>query len=132
MLVGEFYEIDRHEFDRSTVLRGLGPLLDGDEHGQVWLLLDNRDRSAAGYAVMTWSWSLESGGREALLDEIYVRDRASGAGSALLNRVLREASARGARAVFLETEEHNERVRAFYSRHGFAVEKSTWMSRVLP
>lgn len=26
-----------------------------------------------GYAIVTWGYSLESGGREALLDEIYLK-----------------------------------------------------------
>jgi ribosomal protein S18 acetylase RimI-like enzyme len=33
--------------------------------------------------------------------------------------------------MFLETEAHNERVRGFYARHGFAAEDSVWMSRAL-
>jgi len=45
--------------------------------------------------------------------------------------VLAGAREAGARAVFLETEAHNERVRSFYQRHGVAVEDSVWMSRSL-
>jgi hypothetical protein len=33
--------------------------------------------------------------------------------------------------MFLKTESHNERVRGFYARHGFAVDPSVWMSRPL-
>ncbi|HTJ33278.1 MAG TPA: GNAT family N-acetyltransferase [Dactylosporangium sp.] len=125
-LVREFCDADRHEFDAARVTRALRPLLESDEHGQVWLLGDR-----GGYAVVTWGWSLESGGREALLDEIYVRERGGGHGSALLARVLTAAAEAGAAAMFLETEAHNERVRGFYARHGFDTETSIWMSRTL-
>ncbi|WP_426512549.1 GNAT family N-acetyltransferase [Dactylosporangium sp. McL0621] len=125
-LVREFCAADGHEYDEPRVSRALGPLLAGDAHGQVWLV-----GSAAGYAVVTWGWSLESGGREALLDEIYVRERGHGAGAALLERVLAAAAQAGAAVMFLETEAHNDRVRGFYARHGFTADDSVWMSRAL-
>jgi len=121
-LIREFYAVDRHEFDHERVARGLDPLLADDTHGQVWLAGDG------GYAVVTWGWSLESGGREALLDEIYVRDRGRGVGRALLTHAMAAAARAGASRMFLETEAHNERVRAFYASAGFAAEDSTWMS----
>ncbi|MGI5241858.1 GNAT family N-acetyltransferase [Dactylosporangium sp. CA-139066] len=130
-LVREFCAADRHEFDADRVTRALRPLLASDEHGQVWLLGSGEGAAPGGYAVLTWGWSLESGGREALLDEIYVRERGGGHGAALLGRVLEAAAAAGAAAMFLETEAHNERVRGFYARHGFAAEASIWMSRPL-
>jgi ribosomal protein S18 acetylase RimI-like enzyme len=125
-LIREFYTVDRHEFDLDRVARGLDPLLVDDAHGQIWLA------DAGGYAVVTWGWSLESGGREALLDEIYVHDRGRGVGWALLEHALAAAAAAGASRMFLETEAHNERVRSFYASAGFGVEDSTWMSRELP
>lgn len=119
-LIAEFYEIDGHPFDRATVVRGLVPLLESDEHGIVLLSED-------GYAVLVWSYSLESGGRDALLDEIYVRRRGQGTGRALMERVFAEMAERGLTRVFLETEPDNERARAFYSRLGFRSEESVWM-----
>jgi ribosomal protein S18 acetylase RimI-like enzyme len=121
-LFREFYAVDRHEFDVERVTRGLDPLLADDTHGQVWLI------NKSGYAVVTWGWSLESGGREALLDEIYVRDRGRGVGRELLTHAMAAAAQAGAIRMFLETEAHNERVRAFYASLGFATEDSTWMS----
>jgi ribosomal protein S18 acetylase RimI-like enzyme len=125
-LIRAFYAVDRHEFDAARVARGLDPLLADDTHGQVWLASDNA--AAAGYAVVTWGWSLESGGREALLDEIYVRDRGRGLGRELLRHAMAAAADAGASRMFLETEAHNDRVRAFYAHLGFAREDSTWMS----
>jgi GNAT superfamily N-acetyltransferase len=84
-----------------------------------------------GYGVVTWGWSLESGGRDALLDELYVRDRGRGAGAALLEAIVAAARARGASRMFLETEEGNAAARRFYARAGFDVEGSVWMQRSL-
>ena len=128
-LVAEFCEVDDHEFDADRVQRALRPLLAGDTYGVVWLVVDGD--APAGYAVVTWGYAIESGGRDALLDEIYVRDRARGVGGELLHRILDDCRRRGLSQMFLETESHNERVRGFYARHGFAVDRSVWMSRPL-
>lgn len=127
-LVREFYEVDRHAFERERVLAGLRPLLVDDRHGQVWLIREPGG-DVGGYAVVTWGWSLESGGRECLLDEIYVRTPGLGLGGTALEAIVEAAGAAGASAMFLETEAHNERARAFYRRGGFATEDSIWMSR---
>ncbi|GAA3851870.1 hypothetical protein GCM10022243_16960 [Saccharothrix violaceirubra] len=123
-LVREFYAIDGHDYDEPVVTAALGPLLADDRHGQVWLF----DR---GYAVLTWGWSLESGGRDALLDEFYVADRGRGTGATVLTGLVDQARAAGARKIFLETEEPNDAARRFYRRHGFEPERSTWLSRTL-
>lgn len=126
-LIREFYRVDRHEFDEATILTALIPLLADDLFGQVWVTEDNGE--VTGYAVVTWSYSLESGGRDCILDEIYVEQRSSGTGSRLLEAAMAGAAQAGARAIFLETEAHNRRVRSFYARHGFQEEDSVWMSR---
>lgn len=120
-LITEFYEVDGHPYDRETVLAGLVPLLESDDYGVVLI-------TEGAYAVLVWSYSLESGGRDALLDEIYVRDRGRGTGRELMDRVFAEMRERGLSGVFLETEPHNDSARAFYSRFGFEVEDSVWMS----
>lgn len=130
VLIEEFCAIDRHDFDRNRVLRGLTPLLAGDDVGQVWLV-EGEPGAVDGYAVVTWSWSLESGGRDCLLDELYVRRRGEGLGGRALREVLAAAAGAVAAAMFLETESHNARVRAFYRRAGFEVESSVWMARPL-
>ncbi|MEJ2856960.1 MULTISPECIES: GNAT family N-acetyltransferase [unclassified Saccharothrix] len=123
-LVREFYEIDGHDYDERLVTTALEPLLADDRFGQVWLF-------DTGYAVLTWGYSLESGGRDALLDEFFVKNRGGGVGGAVLDRLVEEARNAGALKMFLETEAPNDAARRFYGRHGFAAETSTWLSRVL-
>lgn len=123
-LVAEFCTIDHHPFDADLVRRALGPLLATDDLGVVWLIGD----PPGGYAVLTWGYSLESGGHDALLDEIYLRERGQGAGSRALQAILDDLRSRGITRIFLETEDHNERVRRFYARNGLVVERSVWMS----
>lgn len=129
-LVEEFCRVDRHPFDPEVVRRALAPLLESDDLGVVWLIVDERGEPG-GYAVITWGYSLESGGRDALLDEFFVQERGGGQGGVALSEMLADCRRRGMARMFLETEGANTAVRRFYARHGFEVEDSVWMSLVL-
>lgn len=126
-LVREYCIEDHHEFREARVRSALSHLLEDDSFGLVWVIGD----PLAGYAVVTWGYSLESGGRDALLDEVYVRERGRGTGARLLRAAIDDAIARGMKRMFLETEAGNRGARRFYTRLGFAVENSVWMSRDL-
>ena len=93
----------------------LRPLAD-DGLGQVWVLADDGGR-LIGYAVVTWGRSLEAGGREALLDELYVRSATRAPARSCWSRGGRIRAA-GPSRLFLETESANAAVRRFYGRHG--------------
>jgi GNAT superfamily N-acetyltransferase len=118
-----FCDADGHPFDDGRARAAFAPLLTDDRRGVVWLV----DTPSA-YAVLTWGWSIEAGGAEAVLDEIYVSERDRGVGAALIEHVLDDGRRRGLARIFLETEAPNERVRRFYERHGFHVDDSIWLS----
>lgn len=120
----EFCDADGHPFDEGRARAGFVPLLDDDGRGIVWIVDD-----PPAYAVLTWGWSIEAGGAEAVLDEIYTTERDAGIGSQLIDHVVADGERRGLARIFLETESHNERVRGLYRRHGFRADDSVWMSR---
>jgi ribosomal protein S18 acetylase RimI-like enzyme len=122
----EFCEIDNHEFNETRIKNAFLPLLLNTQLGVVILL--ELESEITGYAVLTWGWSIESGGREGLIDEIYISKRNSGLGAALLSEVIKVAKESDVKKIFLETELANERVRNFYQRHGFEKESSIWLS----
>ena len=122
-LAAEYCAADDHVFLESTVRSGFEPMLGNDTYGAVWMI-DEID----GYAVVTWSWSIEIGGFEVVFDELYVRTKGHGRGSAAIRTVVEDCRRRGARRIFLETERPNESARRLYARHGFTADDSIWMS----
>ena len=118
-----FCEVDDHPFDDGRARAGFAGLLGDDTNGVVWIVDD-----PGAYAVLTWGWSIEAGGAEAVLDEIFVTERGEGVGSRLIDHVLADGRRRGLARIFLETEATNTRGRALYQRHGFVADDSIWMS----
>lgn len=112
------------------IASALEPLLADPAIGDVWVV---EDENIEGYLVITWGWGIESGGKEALIDEIFIAPdyRKKGLASALINASLDRARELGTKAVFLETEADNPSSRALYERHGFTVESSVWMRSLL-
>lgn len=127
----EFSLSDGHQPDPDRARCGLLPLLTGDEHGYVLIARDPTTRHALGYAAICLGWSIEIGGREAVLDEIYTRDRGIGLGSELLRQVEDTCARLGVLRIFMETEAPNHRARNLYLRHGYEQQESIWMSKEL-
>ena len=128
-LSGEYCIADGHPVDADLARRGFAPLLESDERGTVFIAHD--DDSALGYAVVCWSWSIEIGGFEVVLDEIYTRPKGTGLGSRLITVLEDDCRARGVLRIFLETERPNARARSLYARHGYTKDDSIWMSKEL-
>ena len=73
--------------------------------------------------MLTLGYSLERGGRDAFIDELYVRREWRGHGLGSLAVAKAEAAARrlGVHAVHLEVDVTNDRARRLYRRLGFAL-----------
>jgi GNAT superfamily N-acetyltransferase len=120
---------DSEQSARRRARAGLAPLLEQRAPGGVWMVLDDTG-AAIGYAILAWSWSVEIGGPEAVLDEFYVARRGEGFGSRALEAIVRQAWDHGMLRIFMETERANDRARSLYLRHGFEADDSIWLSRL--
>ena len=64
--------------DMDQTRTALAPLLEGIPHGCVYLI--GPGRAPLGYIVLTFGWSVEFGGMDAFVDEIYIRPAVRGRG----------------------------------------------------
>lgn len=126
-LLREYCEEVDTPWSDEHLLAGLRPLLSQNQHGVVLVV---EEGGIIAYSVLTWGWGIESGGQEALIDEMFVgaNHRNQGIGEKLLRRSLERAKEQGVKVVFLETERENPKSRELYKRIGFSEESSVWMS----
>ncbi len=89
--------------------------------------------AVVGYAIVTWGFDLEFGGRDAFLTDVFVEPTARnrGLGARLLAQVFETARAAGAGAVHLQVRIENEGARRLYERIGFEASPRVTLSRPL-
>src|SRR5260370_30095073 len=73
-----YYGFDGHGFDREKAGAALTALLRDSNLGLAWLILDGN--AAVGYIVLCFGYSLEWLGRDAFVDEFYLREEYRGRG----------------------------------------------------
>lgn len=117
--VREFYEFDGHAFEGRVARAALREILSDDSLGSVWLI--EVEGSPVGYVVLTLGFSLMYGGRDAFIDEFYIRaeQRGRGVGRRALEFVEGACRALGVRALHLEVGRENANAQAVYRRFGF-------------
>lgn len=118
-LVAGFHAENGIEQDDETRRGALQPLLDGSPHGAIWMI--GPRVAPVGYIAISFGWSIEFGGLDAFLDEIYVRERVRGRGmgSEALAALVRALAEQGINAMHLEVDADNDRARLLYERIGF-------------
>jgi len=128
-MVRAYYDEDGLAFGEGQV-RALKALVERDCHGLVWFV-EQADETI-GYVILTLGFSVESGGRDGFVDELYVTRpwRGRGIGAKVLVLVEREAGARGLLKLYLEVE-HGNRAKVLYRRVGFSDHQRHLMSKPL-
>jgi GNAT superfamily N-acetyltransferase len=125
----EYYAFDGHSFQEPKAHAALIALLRESNLGRVWLILDGL--TPVGYIVLCFGYSLEWLGRDAFVDEFFLREeyRGRGWGRRTMEFVEKEAQDFGIRALHLEVVQQNRTALDVYRRLGFTPRASTFMSK---
>jgi diamine N-acetyltransferase len=130
-MMQDFYAIDHYPFDKSLTSENLQEFISNQNLGRLWVIKE--DQNIIGYMVLTFGYSFEFKGRDAFLDEFYLKEthRSRGLGSQAIDFVLEQTKALGIKAIHLEVERHNEKGNKLYLRKGFEVHKRALMTKWL-
>jgi ribosomal protein S18 acetylase RimI-like enzyme len=127
----DFFEEDHYPFHEEETRANLALLLSDPSLGRVFVIEDGR--TAAGYLVLTFGFSLEFSGRNAVVDELYVAPahRGHGHGTRALAAAEELCRELGIRAMHLVVERYKEAAQALYRRVGFVAYERNVMSKAL-
>jgi ribosomal protein S18 acetylase RimI-like enzyme len=128
----ELYALEELGFDPAKARGALDRLLADPSLGFAMVAAPAGD-GLAGYAVCTFGYDLEFGGRDAYLTEILVASpwRGRGLGDALLAAVEAEAVACDVHALHLLARADNAAGLALYHRRGYVAAPRTFLSKRL-
>jgi GNAT superfamily N-acetyltransferase len=127
----EFYSEAGTPVDCSRARAAFAALLADERLGLVWLI--QAGENDVGYVVVTFSYSMEFGGPNAFVDDLFIQApfRGAGLGAAALEKVRAFCVQRGVRALHLETGRDNAAAHALYRRAGFKVSDRQLLTLVL-
>ena len=119
-LVAAFHAEEGVAVDDAHRRRALAALFTPPEPGELHLIL--ADGRAVGYLCAAYGWSIEFGGRDAFLDELYVEPalRGRGIGREAVRRLAAALGEKGLHALHLEVERGNAAAIRLYEAEGFA------------
>lgn len=117
-LMAEFYAESNYALDREWAADSFAQLVQAPDRGAAWI---GRDASqVAGYVVLTMKHSMEFGGPDAFIDDLFVRpnSRRRGVATLLLHALFEECRERNALAVHAGVGHDNEGAIALYQAFG--------------
>ncbi len=124
-----FYAIDGYPFSKDITEKNLFTFINDSHLGRLWMIEFQQEN--IGYVVLTFGYSFEFKGRDAFLDELFLKEnfRSQGFGSQVVDFVLAQAASLGIQAVHLEAEKHNTKGNKLYQKKGFIPHKRILMTR---
>ena len=120
-LVSAYHDFEGVIQDEGTRRKTISTLLLAPDLGPVWLIY--HAGSLAGYIAICLGYSIEFGGRDAFVDEFFLREdfRGKGIGTAVLKMVIERLGDDGVKALHLEVGKSNQRAQAMYEAAGFVL-----------
>ena len=130
-LARAFHGEDRHPLSAAGEA-ALHRIASGEPMARCWLI--RRAGQVIGYLVLTLGYSIEHGGRDGFIDDLYLvpSARGGGFGTAVLDFALEQARLLGIITLHLEVDPKNERATSLYRSRGFAENGRRLMSLRLP
>jgi diamine N-acetyltransferase len=130
-MMQEFYLLEEIGFDENIARLALHQLIVNEVFGRVWLI--EIEGETVGYVALIFGFSLEYGGRDALIDELYVCEnaRGKGFGTQAINFVEDFCRENEVKALHLEVSHHNPKARALYERLDFIDYQRYFLTKIL-
>lgn len=128
-MIEEFYLLEHIPYEKEILRDCLHDIIQNPVLGIVRLVII--DDAPAGYFVLTFGYSLEYHGRNAVLDEFYIREayQRKGAGTECLKYIEEYCRTENIIAVHLVVDRVNQRAKDLYHRNGYEVHDRYLMSK---
>jgi ribosomal protein S18 acetylase RimI-like enzyme len=115
----EFYAESSYMLDQSVAASSFSTLLSNPALGGAWIVFEGS--VAAGYVVLTLRFSMEYGGRDGFVDDLFVKPafRRRGVARSALQAVIAESERIGLRALHVVVGSDYTAAKALYAEFGF-------------
>ncbi|UOY06817.1 GNAT family N-acetyltransferase [Muricauda sp. SCSIO 64092] len=124
-----FHKIDGYDFDLTMGAKNLLDFTSNEMLGRLYLITHGKEN--IGYIVLSFGFSFEYNGRDAFIDELYIKRpfRSKGIGKLAMDFVESESKRININAVHLEVEPHNSKANQLYRGKGYKPNGRTLMTK---
>jgi GNAT superfamily N-acetyltransferase len=128
-MIRAYYVYDGHEIDDAIIEASLDAALVENHHIRIWVIEIGKE--AAGYMAVAIGFTIEAGGNDGFLDELFLKEkyRGHGIGRQAVEFAIAACPALGIRRLSLEVERPNTRAKRLYEDVGFFAHDRILMSR---
>ena len=134
-LVRAYYDFDDHEYEPGLHGPALDAICAGDPNVRAWIIEapKNGKSEVAGYLILTIGFSMQYGGRDGYLDELFLTAayRGKGLGRQVMTFLDTQVKRLGFHYLHLEVVKANERARRLYESLGWEETGCLLMSKRL-
>ncbi len=114
VMMSDFYEHEKIQFNKEVLHSALIDIIRHPSLGKIWLI--NLDSEVIGYFILTFMFSMEFKGRNALLDEFYIKDshRRKGIGKQTLEFIEQQCKLSNIQTLHLQVNKFNPSAKKLY------------------
>lgn len=118
-MMTEFNTIDNYHFDKKIGNNNLIDFISNSELGKLWVIY--LEDKIVGYIILTFGFSFEYEGRDAFIDEFFIKEgfRNQGIGRQTMELIDVQAKELGINAIHLEVERQNQKGNRLYLSQGY-------------
>lgn len=118
-LVAAYHAFERIDMPAKQRRRAVSQLLADQTLGDIWLIYNGE--FLVGYIAICFGYSIEFAGRDAFLDEFFLKEeaRGRGIGGHVIDLLTAQLANAGICALHLEVDNDNQGAQRFYARHRF-------------
>ena len=130
-MMSEFYKHEQIKYNKEILRTAVIDIIQNPAFGKIWLI--SSDLEIVGYFALTFIFSMEYDGRNALLDEFFIKDsfRAKGIGKETLKFIEQQCKLNDIHAVHLQVNNFNPSAKKLYELFGFEVVDRIFMKKNL-
>ncbi|OAN17729.1 acetyltransferase [Photobacterium jeanii] len=122
-LIEELFDYEALPQKTEQTQQAIQQLIANPDLGQAWLVEADEagEKMVVGHIIVSYSFSLEHGGKIGLIDQFYLKPewRKQGIGTQLLPEIEQSLAQLGVRALSLEVNIGNAGARSFYEKQGY-------------
>ena len=127
-MIRSYYVHDAHPIDGDKIASSLDAALVENQHIRIWVI--EVAGETAGYLAVAIGFTIEAGGHDGFLDELYLEERfrGRGIGRKAVEFAIAISPSLGIRRLSLEVERQNWRAKRLYENVGFIAHDRILMS----